>query len=45
MPIDMQVDVDSTGAMFVTAGNVCYFVGSPDVRDFLGQVIRSVVSE
>lgn len=45
MPVDMRVDVDSTGAMFVMAGGGCYFVGSSEVRDFLGWVIRNVVSE
>lgn len=45
MQIDIQVAVDSTGAMFVTAGGVCYFVGSSEVRDFLGGVMRDVVSE
>lgn len=45
MRIDMQVDVDSTGAMFVMAGGRCYFVGSSDARDFLGGVMRDVVSE
>lgn len=45
MRIDMQVEVDSTGAMFVMAGGRCYFVGSSDVRDFLGGVMRDVVSE
>lgn len=45
MRIDMQVEVDSAGAMFVMAGGVCYFVGSSDVRDFLGGVMRDVVSE
>lgn len=45
MRIDMQVEVDSTGAMFVMAGGGCYFVGSSDARDFLGWVIRDVVSE
>ena len=45
MPIDMRVDVDSTGAMFVMAGGGCYFVGSSAARDFLEWVIRDVVSE
>lgn len=45
MPVDMRVDVDSTGAMFVMAGEACYFVGSSDARDFLGWVMRNVVSE
>ena len=45
MRVDIQVEVDSTGAMFVMAGGRCYFVGSSDVRDFLGGVIRDVVSE
>ena len=45
MLIDMKVGVDSTGAMFVTAGGRCYFVGSSDARDFLGWVISDVVSE
>ena len=45
MSIDMKVEVDSTGAMFVMAGGVCYFVGSSDVGDFLGWVMKSVVSE
>ena len=34
MPIDMRVDVDSTGAMYVMAGG-CYFVGSSGAREFL----------
>lgn len=45
MSIDMRVEVDSTGAMFVMAGGRCYFVGSQGVRDFLGGVMRDVVSE
>lgn len=45
MSIDMRVEVDSTGAMYVMAGGACYFVGSLDVRDFLEWVIRDVVSE
>ena len=45
MSIDMRVEVDSAGAMFVMAGGTCYFVGSSDARDFLGWVIRDVVSE
>ncbi len=45
MRIDMQVEVDSTGAMYVRAGEACYFVGSSDARDFLGWVMRNVVSE
>jgi len=45
MPVDMRVDVDSTGAMFVMAGGGCYFVGSSDAREFLEWVIRDVVSE
>lgn len=45
MSIDMRVEVDSTGAMFVEVGGGCYFVGSSDVRDFLEWVIRDVVSE
>lgn len=44
MSIDMRVEVDSTGAMFVMAGG-CYFVGSSDARDFLEWVIRDAVSE
>jgi len=45
MSVDVRVEVDSTGAMFVMAGGGCYFVGSSDVRDFLEWVIRDVVSE
>ena len=45
MSLDMRVEVDSTGAMFVMAGGVCYFVGSSDVRDFLGRVMCDVASE
>jgi len=45
MRIDMQVEVDSTGAMFVMAGGRCYFVGGQSVKDFLGGVMRDVVSE
>lgn len=45
MRIDMQVEVDSTGAMYVMAGGACYFVGGSGARDFLGWVIRDVVSE
>ena len=45
MSIDMRVEVDSTGAMFVMAGGGCYFVGSSDARGFLEWVIRDVVSE
>lgn len=45
MLVNMQVEVDSTGAMFVMAGGRCYFVGSSGVRDFLGGVMRDVVSE
>lgn len=45
MLVNIQVEVDSTGAMFVMAGGRCYFVGSSDVRDFLGGVMRDVVSE
>ena len=45
MPVDMRVDVDSTGAMYVMAGGACYFVGSSDAREFLEWVIRDVVSE
>lgn len=45
MSFDMRVEVDSTGAMFVMADGRCYFVGSSDVRDFLGGVMCDVVSE
>ena len=45
MRVDMQVEVDGTGAMFVMAGGRCYFVGSLEVKDFLGGVMRDVVSE
>lgn len=45
MAIDVRVDVDSTGAMFVMAGGGCYFVGSSGAREFLEWVIRDVVSE
>ena len=45
MRVAMQVEVDSTGAMFVMAGGRCYFVGSLDVRDFLEGVMRDVVSD
>lgn len=45
MSIDVRVEVDSTGAMFVMAGGGCYFVGSSDARDFLEWVIRDAVSE
>nr|DAP09503.1 MAG TPA: hypothetical protein [Caudoviricetes sp.] len=45
MPIDMRVEVDSTGAMFIMAGGGCYFVCSSDAREFLEWVIRDVVSE
>ena len=45
MLVNIQVEVDSTGAMFVMAGGRCYFVGSQDVKDFLGGVMRDVVSE
>lgn len=45
MLVDMRVEVDSTGAMYVMAGGGCYFVGSSDARDFLEWVIRDVVSE
>lgn len=45
MSIDLRVEVDSTGAMYVMAGGGCYFVGSSGVRDFLEWVIRDVVSE
>lgn len=45
MSIDMRVEVDSTGAMFVMAGGRCYFVGSQSVKDFLGEVMSDVVSE
>lgn len=45
MSIDMRVEVDSTGAMYVMAGGGCYFVGSSDARDFIEWVIHDVVSE
>lgn len=45
MSLDMRVEVDSTGAMYVMAGEGCYFVGSSGARDFLEWVIRDVVSE
>lgn len=45
MSLDMRVEVDSTGAMYVMAGGGCYFVGSSSARDFLEWVIRDVVSE
>ena len=45
MSVDMRVEVDSTGAMFVMAGGGCYFVGSSDVKDFLEWVICGAVSE
>ena len=45
MRVDMVVEVDSTGAMFVVAGGRCYFVGSSDAKDFLGGVMRDVVSD
>lgn len=44
MPVDVRVDVDGAGAMFVMAGG-CYFVGSSGAREFLEGVIRDVVSE
>ena len=45
MSLDMRVEVDSTGAMYVMAGGGCYFVGSSGARDFLEWVIGDVVSE
>lgn len=45
MRINIAVEVDSTGAMFVEAGGACYFVGSSEVKDFLGWVMCDVVSE
>lgn len=45
MSIEMRVEVDSTGAMYVMAGGGCYFVGSSGARDFLEWVIGDVVSE
>jgi len=45
VPIDMRVEVDSTGAMYVMAGGGCYFVGNSNARDFLEWVICDVVSE
>ena len=45
MSIEMRVGVDSAGAMCVMAGGACYFAGSSDARDFLGWVMRNVVSE
>lgn len=45
MRVDFQVEVDSTGAMFVMAGGRCYFVGGQCVKDFLGGVMCDVVSE
>lgn len=41
----MKLEVDSTGAMFIEAGGDCYFVGCGEARDFLGWVMRRVVSE
>lgn len=45
MRVDFVVEVDSTGAMFIEAGGRCYFVRVGEVRDFLGGVMRDVVSE
>lgn len=45
MSIDMRVEVDSTGAMYVMAGGGFYFVGSLGAREFLEWVIRDAVSE
>ena len=45
MRVNIVVEVDSTGAMFIEAGGRCYFVGSREVVDFLGGVMRDVVSE
>ena len=45
MSIDMRVEVDSTGLMYVMAGGGCYFVSRSSARDFLEWVIRDVVSE
>lgn len=45
MLFDMRVEVDITGAMYIIAGDDCYFVGNSDARDFLEWVIRDVVSE
>ena len=42
---DMHVGLIVLGVMFVMVGDECYFVGSPDVRDFLGWVMCDVVSE
>lgn len=45
MRIDMQLEVDDVGRMFVGAGGDWYYVDSVEVKDFLGWVMCDVVSE
>lgn len=44
MRVDMVMEIDSTGSLFIEVGGRCYFVPE-DVRDFLGWVMSDVVSE
>lgn len=45
MRIDMRVEVDDAGRMFVGVDGDWYYVDSDEVRDFLGWVMCDVVSE
>lgn len=45
MRVDMVVEITGCGAMFIMAGGKRYFVGDNGARDFLGSVMRDVVSE
>lgn len=44
MRVNMVMEIDSTGALVIEAGGRCYFAPE-DVSDFLGWVMRDVVSE
>lgn len=45
MRIDMQVEVDDAGRMFIGAGGEWFYVYNDDVKNFLGWVMSCVVSE
>lgn len=45
MRIDMQVEVDDAGRMFIGAGGEWFYVYNDDVKNFLCWVMSCVVSE
>ena len=45
MRVDMTVETDDTGRMFVGAGGEWFYIYSDAVKDFLGWVMGCVVSD